>query len=257
MEELERAKELALRAGEKILEIYESGEFNVTEKGDKGPLTKADLAANEIIVSGLRSEFPDDGLLTEEERDNKKRLRKERVWIIDPLDGTKEFIFKNGEFTVNIGLVESGKPVLGVVYAPAKGELYYAAKGRGAYYEKGGEKKEIRVSDNKEFSEMVMTCSRSHSGEKEESLKRLFKDCIPSGSSLKGCRIAKGEADVYFRFGPVNEWDICAMNCVLNEAGGMLTNLEGKEIAYNRERTLLDGFLASNGKNHGGLLDLI
>jgi 3'(2'), 5'-bisphosphate nucleotidase len=256
MDKLIIAKNLSLVAGEEILNIYSSGDFGTTEKSDKSPLTKADLTANEVIVSTLGKAFPDFGILTEEESDDLSRLDKEYVWIIDPLDGTKEFIKRNGEFTVNIGLCKNGEPVLGVVYAPAKDELFFAEKSKGAFYQKGKEISKITASNKSKISDMTLACSRSHSGEKEASIQNLFVEVIPTGSSLKGCLIAKGDADAYFRFGPVHEWDICAMDAILRGAGGLLTDFSGNPIKYNQKDTLIKGFLASNGKIHGELLRL-
>lgn len=256
--QLTTAKNLALEAGEKILEIYNSGSFSVTKKEDDMHLTEADLTANEIIVSGLRKEFPDYSILTEEEKDSKERLGNGYVWIIDPLDGTKEFISRNGEFTVNVALTYKGKPVLGVIYIPVKEELFFASKNNGAYYQKGGNVKKIHASNRSSIENMILVQSRSHPDEKLISLinKCKFAEIKTSGSSLKGCLIAKGDADVYFRFGPVNEWDICAMDCIVRESGGIMTNLKGEPLKYNQNNTLIKGFLVSNNKIHDKLIKL-
>jgi 3'(2'), 5'-bisphosphate nucleotidase len=254
------AKELALSSGRKILEIYNSKDFEIKIKEDKSPLTKADTEANEIIVSGLREIFPKHGILTEEEKDNKQRLEKDFVWIIDPLDGTKEFIKRNGEFTVNIGLVRNGKPILGVVYVPAKNELFYALKDKGAFYENiaTGQKEKIKSSRREKIDEMILIKSRSHASEKLMKIidEYGFSEIKTSGSSVKGCLIAKGEADVYFRFGNTNEWDICAMHAILNEAGAKITDLNGEKIIYNKDNTLINGFIVSNNKIHEKLVEI-
>ena len=254
--ELEIAKTLAKEAGKKILEVYDSDSFEVTQKGDKGPLTKADIAANKIIVENLRKEFPEHAIFTEEETDDKKRLENEHVWIIDPLDGTKEFIAKNGEFTVNIALVFKQKPVLGVVYAPVMDELYFASEGNGSYLQKNGKIEKIRVSDRKNLNEMVLVQSRSHPSENLTRLisKHSFASIKTCGSSLKGCQVALGNADVYIRFGPTHEWDVCAMDIIVHEAGGFLTDLNGKSLTYNNENTLINGFFVSNNTMHNQLL---
>ena len=250
--QLNIAKKLAIEAGNGIMEIYNSGSFEISQKGDKGPLTKADILANNIIVDNLRKEFPDYSILTEEEADDKKRLQNDYVWIIDPLDGTKEFIARNGEFTVNVALVHKHEAVLGVVYAPARQELFFASKNDGAYLEKNGKMEKVKVSDRDKISEMFLVQSRSHPSDKLTKLmaKYAFAGIRACGSSLKGCMIAEGEADVYFRLGPINEWDICAMNAIVNEAGGILTTLDNEMIKYNSENPKISSFIVSNNEIH-------
>ena len=257
-EELNTITELAIESGKKIMEVYNSDNFNITKKDDDTPLTKADLLANEIIVSGLRKKFHGCSILTEEEKDNKERLNNDYVWIIDPLDGTKEFISGNGEFTVNIALSYKGEPVLGVIHIPVDEELFFASKDNGTYYQKGGDARRIRVSGRSDIRNMILVKSRSHADEKIMNLtnKYEFAEVKPSGSSLKGCLIARGYADIYFRFGPVNEWDVCAMDIIVRESGGIMTDLEGKPLNYNRKDTLIKGFLVSNNKIHDKLLNL-
>ncbi len=255
---LENAKELVIMAGEKILEIYNSEDFDITEKkdqeGNTSPLTRADLAANSVIVIGLKESFPDIPILTEEGKDDKKRQDSSMVWIIDPLDGTKEFIKKNGEFTVNIALVQDGRPIIGVIYVPVTDELYYATEGKGSFYQDQG----IKVSSTSDPKYMEIAVSRSHQSEKLRKLMKRFREAVVTGSSVKGCLVAKGEADLYPRLGPVNEWDICAMDIIIKEAGGRMTDLDGKELIYNQENPLKkSGFLASNNRNHNELLEII
>jgi 3'(2'), 5'-bisphosphate nucleotidase len=242
------AKDAAIRAGDRILKYY--GDASVEMKDDDSPVTQADLAGNKVIMSTLRAEFPDCAYLTEEEADYGSRLDAEYVWIIDPLDGTKEFIRENGEFTVNIALVHEGRPVLGVIYLPAKENLYWALDGDGAWLNG----KDIAVADHTAYEHMVLTHSRSHASDIEEALAEEFRSARPAGSSLKGCLVASGAADVYLRTGPTNEWDVCAMDCIIHEAGGMMTLLDGSQRMYNQEDTLLDGFLASNGAKHEEIL---
>jgi len=255
---LEIAKSLAVRAGKKILKVYASGKFETSQKGNMGPLTKADLSANSIIVGNLKKKFPNHAILTEEGADDKKRLKNDYVWIIDPLDGTKEFIAGNTEFTVNIALVHGKKPIMGVVYAPARDELYFALKGFGAYLEKNGKIQRINVSDKSKLNKMVLVKSRYHPSEAIKRLvsKGLFASAKTYGSSLKGCMIAAGKADVYFRFGPISEWDICAMNIIIDEAGGILTNLSNQKIQYNSEEPKIHGFIVSNNRAHDKLIKL-
>jgi 3'(2'), 5'-bisphosphate nucleotidase len=245
------AKDAAIRAGDRILQYY--GEVTVEMKDDDSPVTQADLAGNNVIMTTLRAEFPDCAFLTEEEADDGSRLGAEYVWIIDPLDGTKEFIRQNGEFTVNIALVHDGRPVLGVIYLPAKENLYWAANGDGAWLNG----KDIVVSDHAVYEHMVLTHSRSHASDIEKELAEEFRSVRPAGSSLKGCLVASGAADVYLRTGPTNEWDVCAMDCIIHEAGGTMTLLDGTRRVYNQEDTLLDGFLASNGAKHDELLERV
>jgi len=254
--DIEFIKDTALEAGKAIMEIYASEDFGTEMKKNSSPLTKADTKANKIIVSRLRKKYPEIGILTEEEADDKTRLDKELVWIIDPMDGTKEFINRNGEFTVNIGLAKNGKPIMGVILVPAKNEMFWADE-NGAFNNISRKIEKITVSSNKEIPDMVLAKSRSHSGEKEKALieNNKFKAVISSGSSLKGCLIARGVADAYFRFGPTNEWDICAMHAILNAAGGKMTDLEGNEIVYNKKKVKINGFLASNNQIHDILIE--
>ncbi len=252
----EIVKKIAIDAGKKIMGFYKEP-YDVERKEDKSPLTEADLEANKIIISGLKNHFPEHAILTEEKEDDSSRLEKEYCWIVDPLDGTKEFIKKNGEFTVNIALVKNNKPILGVIYLPVKETLYYASLGDGAFKEEKGKKTKINVSDRDEINEMILIKSRSHASEKLQKIiqKNNFKDILTAGSSLKGCLVAEGKADVYYRIGPTHEWDICAMDIIVKEAGGKMTDLSGNEIKYNQRDTLINGFLVSNGRKHRELIN--
>jgi len=253
---LKTAKKLALDAGEAIMELYQS-DISSERKDDGSLLTKADTTADRIIVQGLKKEFPDIPVLSEERKDDLSRQKSKLVWIVDPLDGTKEYVNRNGEFTVNIGLVKDGKPILGVVLVPAKNEMFWGSE-EGAFYNISRKVERIGVSKRNALNEMILAKSRSHSGEKEKKLieKNRFKAVISSGSSLKGCLIAQGIADVYYRFGPTNEWDICAMHAVIDASGGMMTDLLGKEIKYNKEDVKINGFMASNGQIHKKLIEI-
>ncbi len=257
--ELGIAKKLALDAGNKVYEIYQTDDFNIKMKSDNSPLTKADIASDDIITDGLKENFPEYGILSEESDDDLLRIDKEYVWIIDPLDGTKEFISRNGEFTINIALTHRGKPVLGVIYVPAKDELYYASKDGGAFYETKGKIEQIRSSSKKQIDDMIVVRSRSHASEKliEIIKENNFKDTISSGSSIKGCLVAHGKADVYYRLNPVNEWDVCAMNAIIDESGAKMTDIKGNTIQYNKKDVLIEGFVVSNGVIHEKLLGLI
>lgn len=248
-EELEIAILAALEAGNAIKEVY-SKEFDVEIKADNSPVTEADLKANSVIISHLKPAFPDYGCLTEEESDNLVRLEKEWCWIIDPLDGTKEFIKRNDEFTVNIALSHHREVVLGVVYAPIFDELYFAVKGQGAYKRlPDGTDQKLSVSKRTEKIHGLQSQSRpidmcidifeTHA----ETIGQITK----LGSSLKGCRIAEGVQDVYFNCGRSMVWDTAAMECIVVEAGGLLRQLNGDPIIYNAEKIVNDrGFYIIN-----------
>lgn len=261
-QELKICKVAAVEAGKAILDIYNSDDFGVEHKVDGdyvSPLTKADLASHNVIAGYLNKHFLYH-ILSEEDKDDLSRLSQDMLFIVDPLDGTKEFIKRNGEFTVNIALVKDKKPVLGVIYVPITKELFYAVKDEGAFLEKDGRVEQLYVSDVHEFSSMVAVQSRSHAtGKLAQFLDDIsFKDVIISGSSVKGCLIAKQRVDVYPRLGPITEWDICAMHIIITEAGGKITYFDGTEVSYNNKDLVLhDGFLASNGKAHAELLKVI
>lgn len=246
---LKITKDLAVKAGEAIMSVYDNEDIQVEYKDDKSPLTLADKKSNEIIVTGLRKEFDSDiyAILTEEEKDDLERLNKDWCFVIDPLDGTKEFIKRNGEFTVNIALSYKGESILGVIYVPVTKELYYAAKGYGAYLVKEGKKEKLNVSNKNE--DICLVKSRSHNDEKMDKLIEKFniKNTVSIGSSLKGCLVAKGEAEVYYRFGYTMEWDTAAMQCIVEEAGGIFKQMNDEEMRYNRKNSLNDkGFYIIN-----------
>lgn len=244
--ELQTAKEAALKAGAKIAEIYSGyinggSDINITAKTNNSPITTTDKQANDIIVNKLREAFPVYSILSEELKDDLSRLKSKYCWIVDPLDGTKEFIKKNGEFTVNIALSYEKRAVLGVIYVPVTDELFYASKGNGAYYEarnNAGNAGRIQVSDRTENLRMVM--SRSHPSEE---LARLIKkysitETKSAGSSLKGCLVAKGEAEAYYRYGKTMEWDTAAMQCIAEESGAVFMQMDDTKMLYNREDSL-------------------
>ncbi|WP_462252997.1 3'(2'),5'-bisphosphate nucleotidase CysQ [Ekhidna sp.] len=244
---LEIAKEAALAAGEDILEIYESGDFSIEAKSDDSPLTMADKAAHNRIVSFLeKTEIP---ILSEEGKDVSfdERSKWEYFWMVDPLDGTKEFIKKNGEFTVNIALIHNGESILGVVYPPVIDEMYWAIKGKGAYMQKADDVSELSTT-KKPLNEsgIKVVASRSHmSPETETYVEGLNNPSIVSkGSSLKFLLIASGEADVYPRLGPTMEWDTAAAHAIVNEAGGNVVLEDGKTpLSYNKENLLNPYFI--------------
>ncbi len=237
---LDTIRALALDAGRRILDVYEQGErdVEVTAKADGSPLTAADRAAHEVIATGLKRLTPDIPLLSEEfaAADYETRARWTRFWLVDPLDGTKEFVRRNGEFTVNIALIEDGRPVLGVVYVPVPGLTYYACRGQGAHkHKEGTAPRAIRVRPKPQGKPMVVA-SRSHAGDHLAAfLARLGPhDTVSMGSGLKFCLVAEGTADVYPRLGPTMEWDTAAAQCVVEEAGGQVINCAGNALHYNK-----------------------
>lgn len=250
IEELEVAKNAAVEAGKAIMEIYDSADIGVEYKEDQSPLTMADKASNEIIVEILKSRFPSYAVLSEEEKDDRSRLDNEYCFIVDPLDGTKEFIKRNGQFTVNIALAYMRESVMGVIYVPVSGKLYYAAKGYGAFRESAeGEIQRLSVSDNTDIASLRVVMSSSHGCKEMDELIEKYRitNLVKVGSSLKGCMIAEGKADVYYRFNPTMEWDTAAMQCIVEEAGGLFRQMDGEVMRYNRENSVNEkGFFIIN-----------
>ncbi|WP_300273095.1 3'(2'),5'-bisphosphate nucleotidase CysQ [Halomonas sp.] len=233
---LEQAYAIAKQAGDAIMAVY-ARDFSIEEKDDKSPLTEADKAAHEVIVAGLNAMPEGIPVLSEEDAEGFAGADANgRYWLVDPLDGTKEFIKRNGEFTVNIALIENGKPVLGVVVAPALEVSYVAAQGVGAFkVDAEGERTPIRVAGKPaEGATWRVVGSRSHpSPDLAEWLEKLGShDMVPMGSSLKLCLIAEGEADVYPRLGPTCLWDTGAAHAVVEQAGGRVETLEGEALSY-------------------------
>lgn len=237
---LEVCKEVSIKAGLAIMEIYNScTDMQVEYKEGDMPLTAADKASNQLIVERLLAEFPEIAMLSEEEKDHKERLEKEYCFIVDPLDGTKEFIKRNGQFTVNIALAYQHRSILGVIYVPVTGELYYALKGHGAFLRtKDGQDLRLSVSDRREDLRVVM--SNSHGCEQMDRLleKYHLTNFVSVGSSLKGCMVARGDAEVYYRYNPTMEWDTAAMQCIVEEAGAIFMQMDDTEMLYNREDSL-------------------
>lgn len=230
---------LAKQAGEAIMSVYRSGDAGATSKADESPLTLADLASHRVIVDGLSRLTPDIPILSEEaaEIPYAERSGWTRFWLVDPLDGTKEFIKRNGEFTVNIALIEDGAPVLGVVYAPVLDVCYYAARDDGAYMQRGDAAAQaISVERIASGESIKVVASRSHSDARTAALlERLGEhDCVSMGSSLKLCLVAAGEAHFYPRLGPTMEWDTAAAHAVVMAAGGTVCDSTGAELRYNK-----------------------
>ncbi|WP_404401831.1 3'(2'),5'-bisphosphate nucleotidase CysQ [Idiomarina seosinensis] len=231
---------IARDAGAAIMEIYNSDDFDVQLKGDDSPLTKADLAAHHVIVDGLSKLSVQYPIISEESADIDWDLRRHwhRYWLVDPLDGTKEFIKRNGEFTVNIALIENGEAICGVVYAPVLDAMYTGERDKGAFL--NGQP--IQVQSEPPATLRVVG-SRSHpSPETIDWLDALGKpyEMVPMGSSLKICLVAEGKADIYPRLGPTSEWDTAAAHAVLNAAGGSLTTLDEQPLRYNQKSSFLN-----------------
>lgn len=249
---LKDIEQLAVKAGSAIMEIYQSDDFGVDHKDDDSPLTKADLAAHHVIVKGLKELTPDIPVLSEESADIDFDERKswDKYWLVDPLDGTKEFIKRNGEFTVNIALIDQGKSILSVVYVPVKEVSYSAAVGVGVFKRENGKKQSIMVMKNSRFKPTVVG-SRSHmSDDVKDYLNRLGQhEMVSMGSSLKFCLVAEGKADLYPRLGLTSEWDTAAAQCIVEQAGGRVVTLDGEPLLYNSKDSLLNPHFLVFGDN--------
>ena len=234
---------IAQEAGEHILAIYET-EFEVQEKEDETPVTAADLASNETIVEGLRALTPEIPILSEEANQVPYEIRAgwQRCWLVDPLDGTREFIKQSGEFTVNVALIEGGAPVFGLIYVPVSGVAYYAWRNGGAFKRPpGSNSSHQRIYTRPLGDEPVRVAgSRSYAVKSLQTfLRRLDNyEYVGIGAALKTCLIAEGRIDVYPRLGPTSEWDTAASQCILEEAGGKLTDLQLRPLRYNTHATL-------------------
>jgi 3'(2'), 5'-bisphosphate nucleotidase len=257
--ELRVALRLARAAGAEALKFY-GGVLKIRHKsGDDDPVTQADYAANAVIVAGLEREFPEDGLLSEETTDTVRRLDKRRVWMIDPIDGTKGFIDGNGDFAVQIGLVVDGYPALGVVYQPAPDLMHWAAKGAGAWVERGGVTSQLRVSDKTDPLKMRLAASLSHRSPRMDRVVKTFgfTEEVQRGSvGIKIGLIVERQCDLYVTLSSrTHQWDTCAPEAILNEAGGRLTDLWGDPVKYNSEQTRnYNGVAATNGASHASVV---
>ena len=243
--------ELTRRAGEAILRVYDASSIAVEHKQDESPLTEADMASHRVIVNGLRSLTPEWPVLSEESAgvDHAERRQWTRYWLVDPLDGTKEFIRRNGEFTVNIALIDGDRPVFGVVRVPVTGTVYWGLPPSGVVGESAGawrqrdhgEPEAIRVRE-KPGDVLAVVGSRSHpSPELSDYLSHFGAyEAVPMGSSLKFCVVAEGGADIYPRLGPTSEWDTAAAQAGVEGAGGKVVKLDGEPLDYNRKASLLN-----------------
>lgn len=244
--ELKVCKELVRRVGKEILKIY-SQDFSVYTKADESPITLADVKAHHMIKDTL-NEFFDYYIISEESLKTHQCCTSDCCWIIDPIDGTKEFVKKNGEFTINIALLKKDALVFSIIYAPVLDEMYYAIKNVGAFFEKDSVQEQIHVSNRQRNLHVLI--SQSHQRPRNKALleknKEKIKKITPLGSSLKGCRIAKGEQDVYYRFGPTCIWDTAAMELIVKEAGGHLLKLNGESIDYRKCDVINPAFFIIN-----------
>ena len=264
-QELRVACELARAAGAAILELYE-GPLHIKQKtsaDDVEPVTQADTIANEMIVTGLKREFPNDGILAEESEDTKRRLDKSRVWMVDPLDGTNGFIDGNGDFAVQIGLAEEGQCVLGVVYQPLPGVLYRAVRGEGTWIERPQfEPERAMVSDKRTVSAMRLAASRSHRSPRMNQVISLFgfQEEVQRGSvGIKIGLLIEQQCDVYIHLSSrTKQWDTCAPEVILTEAGGRLSDLFGYPLNYNvPDVQNRNGLVASNNVSHDQIIEML
>ena len=244
------AIETARLASVEVAKIYHSQNFTSYIKADgKEPVTTADLLANKIICNYL-SQYATLPILSEENQGNASRLKAEYIWLVDPLDGTKEFLSKNSDFSINIALVVAGRPVIGVIAHPVENIIYYATKNKGAFLLKDNNKESLRMTTKQQLTNLTILVSRSHGHPALISQLNALKTCkiIAQGSALKYCAVASGKADATLRKIPLHEWDIAAADCILHEAGGMMTTLNGELFNYNTSaKTLIEsGVVASN-----------
>ena len=258
---LARVAAIARRAGREILEIYASGELAATTKADASPLTAADLRAQRLILQSLRELTPDVPVLSEEAVHARfaQRSQWRRYWLVDPLDGTREFLSRNGQFTVNIALIEGHAPALGVVHVPVTDMSYRGLPGVGAWRQRSAAPcEELHVAARASAPVRVVG-SRSHRGDSLDAfLTRVgAHELIAVGSSLKFCMVAEGAADVYPRLGPTSEWDTAAAHAVLTGAGGSVSRLDGEPLRYNTREELLNPFFVAYGPRDRDWLALL
>ena len=242
---LDIAKSAAQAAGKVVMEIYDSGDYKSYQKDDDSPVTSADYKANEVILAILKRKTPHIPIMSEESDNGALDERKDwhRYWLIDPIDGTQEFIARSGDFAVNIALVEDNQPVIGVIYWPPGETLYFASKGHGAFKESRTENKRIHVRkfDDPEQDPVMIDISRRQA---RENVMRSMSDhrtyqTYPTGScSLKSCFIAEGKADVFLRLGVTGEWDTGASQCIVSEAGGNILAHDFSPLSYNERNSV-------------------
>lgn len=251
---LDETVKLSKLAGDEILKIYDTN-FEIKTKDDQSPLTAADMASHNCLVEGLQKLTPEIPILSEESSHlpYSERQQWQTYWLLDPLDGTKEFIKRNGEFTVNVALIQGNCPVLGVVYVPVSGNCYYAAQGNGAWKQAKNQQPQPISVKKTATRPFTVVGSRSH---KTEELARYLDrlgphELVSMGSSLKFCLVAEGKADLYPRIGLTSEWDTAASQCIVEQAGGKVTDLHGGVLTYNtKEEYLNPYFLVFGDTSH-------
>jgi len=249
--ELALAKKAARAAGEILRGHWRRGGYKIGSKGPDNPVTAADLEADRAIKKLLRDPFPGYGWLSEETADNDDRLKCRRVWIVDPLDGTKEFINGIPEFAVAIALVEDGVPVLGVTYNPVKREMYWAARGAGCHLNT----RRVRVTRMRTLKRATVLASRSETARGEWQVLRGMLKVRPTGSvAYKLALVAAGRGDATFTRSPKSEWDIASGAALVIEAGGTITDIKGREIRFNQRNVQLEGLVADNTILHAALI---
>ena len=240
---------IARKAADEILAVYDS-EFAIEHKDDRSPLTAADLASHRCIVAGLQALTPDIPVLSEESKDLDIAARRQwpTFWLVDPLDGTREFIKRNGEFTVNIALIEDGVATFGVIQQPVTGALWHGALGGAAFRRDGDADVAIRVR-MPALAPLRIAASRSHRDERTQAVLDALpgSEVVGCGSSLKFCKIAEGGIDLYPRFGPTSEWDTAAGQAILEAAGGAVLDPRGRPFRYNQRESLLNGDFVALG----------
>jgi 3'(2'), 5'-bisphosphate nucleotidase len=259
--ELEIAESLVREAGKIVLDFYHQ-DYDVELKKGREPVTEADKASNKFITERLKELFPNDGILAEESKDDLSRLNRERVWLVDPMDGTREFIDKVGQFAVMIGLSEGKRPVLGVVYQPTTDTLYTAVAGGGAYVTRNGQREPMQVAHTQDIRQMRLVVSRSHRAQLVDDMKEVLgiQKEVSSGSvGLKVGLLAEDRCDLYLHpNSKTKEWDTCAPEIILREAGGIMTDCWGEPLKYNKKNVYNDkGFVASNDRHHNEIIDRI
>ena len=245
---LDHVKIIAEEAGQAILQIYQQDEFKVQTKSDQSPLTQADLASNHIINQALKKLTPEIPILSEE--GDKLKADVETFWCVDPLDGTKEFIKRNGEFTVNIALIEYHQPVLGVVHMPVLNETFMAMRGNGAKKIKDHQIHHLPKQLNEARQPPIFAVSRSHlNQDTQDFIRKHQAETIAAGSSLKLSMLAEGLADAYPRFGPTSLWDMAAGHAILKETGGEIFTSDYQPLVYNVNKILNPDLIAVRDKN--------
>jgi len=248
LELLDQVKDIASNAGRAILDIYQQDDVSIQTKQDQSPLTQADLASHDIITKALKELTPDIPILSEE--GHTLDVEVDAFWCVDPLDGTKEFIKKNDEFTVNIALIEGHHPVLGVIHIPIINETFMALQGEGAFKIQDNQTQRLNKQSGENHAPPIFAVSRSHMNEKTRAfIDRHQASTIPAGSSLKLTLLAEGKADAYPRFGPTSLWDMAAGHAILKETGGEIFTLDDQSLVYNITNILNPDLIAVRDKN--------